>query len=236
MNCIIVEDDILSQQTLVRSCKMYGEDLSILGVFDSVEKAEEFIKSSPNKIDLIFLDIILPGKNGIDFISDLLFMPYIIMTTSYDSFAVQAFELNVVDYLKKPFVYKRFVQSIQKVKKLIKIDQEKGSSETIVLKSKGSIVKFFIKDIDYVESYSDYIKIHTKNDSYLYLSSLKEITQRLPSNKFIQIHRKYIINIDKIIGISENKISLEGYPDVELPISRAQRKGFYQQFIDNPES
>ena len=231
MNCIIIEDDFLSQQTMIRYCKMFGDELNILGVFDSVESAEAFIKNCEKKVDLIFVDVILPGKNGIDFISDLFIMPYIIMTTSYDSYAVKAFEMNVVDYLKKPFIYRRFVQSIQKVKKLIKMDEDKGSNETLILKNKGSITRFFIKDIDYVESYSDYIKIYIKQDAFLHLIALRDILKKLPSEKFVQIHRRFIVNIEKITSINENKIYLDGYEDLELPISRAQRKNFYSLFL-----
>lgn len=231
MNCIIIEDDFLSQQTVIRYCKMFGDEINILGVFDTVESAEAFIKNFEKKVDLIFVDIILPGKNGMEFISDLLIMPYIIVTTAYDSYAVKAFEMNVVDYLKKPFIYRRFVQSIQKVKKLIKMDEEKGSNETLILKNKGAITRFLIKEIDYIESYSDYIKIHIRNESFLHLIALRDILKKLPPEKFIQIHRRFIVNIEKITSINENKIYLGGYEDLELPISRAQRKNFYAHFL-----
>lgn len=233
MNCIIIEDDFLSQQAIIRYCKMFGEELNILGVFVSVENAEEYIKNCIKKIDLIFVDVILPGKNGMEFISELFIMPYIIMTTSYDSYAVKAFELNVVDYLKKPFIYRRFVQAIQKVKKLIKMDEEKGSNETLILKNKGSIIRFLIKDIDYVESYSDYVKIYIKRESFLHLIALRDILKKLPAEKFIQIHRRFIINTEKITSINENKVYLEGYDNLSLPISRAQRKHFYGRFLDD---
>ena len=232
MNCIIIEDDFLSQQTVIRYCKMFGEELNILGAFDSVESAEEYINNCEKKVDLIFVDVVLPGKNGIEFISDLFIMPYIILTTSHDSYAVKAFEMNVVDYLKKPFIYRRFFQSIQKVKKLIKMNGEKGTSETLILKNKGTITRFLIKDIDYIESYSDYIKMYIKQDSFLHLIALRDIMKKLPSEKFVQIHRRFIVNIEKIISINENKIDLIGYEDLELPISRAQRKSFYAHFLD----
>jgi DNA-binding LytR/AlgR family response regulator len=231
MNCIIIEDDFLSQETVIRYCKMFGDDLNILGVFDSVESAEVFIKNCEKKIDLIFVDVVMPGKSGMEFISDLFIMPYIIMTTSYDNYAVKAFEMNVVDYLKKPFIYRRFIQSIQKVKKLIKIDNYKGSNETLILKNKGTITRFLVKDIDYIESYSDYIKIYIKDMSFLHLIALRDILKKLPSDDFIQIHRRFIVNIEKIGSINDNKIYLDGYDNLELPISRAQRKNFYALFL-----
>jgi DNA-binding LytR/AlgR family response regulator len=231
MNCIIIEDDFLSQQTVIRYCKMFGEELNILGAFDSVESAEEYINNCEKRVDLIFVDVVLPGKNGIDFISDLFIVPYIILTTSHDSYAVKAFEMNVVDYLKKPFIYRRFFQAIHKVKKLIKMNEDKGSNETLILKSKGTLTRFLIKDIDYIESYSDYIKIFIKQDAFLHLIALRDIMKKLPSDKFVQIHRRFIVNIDKIISINENKIDLDGYEDLDLPISRAQRKIFYSHFL-----
>lgn len=233
MNTIIIEDDFLSQQTILKNCKMFGSEIEIIGVFDSVESTEEFLKTNKKRIDLIFVDVILPGKSGVDFILDLFIVPYIIMTTAHDSYAVKAFELNVVDYLKKPFIYKRFVQAIQKVIKLIKLDEEIGSSETLVLKNKGSLTRFLIKDIDYIESYSDYVKIYIKNESFLHLIALKEILKKLPEDKFVQIHRQFIINITKIFSIEDNKVLLSGHETVELPISRAQRKIFYEKILQN---
>lgn len=211
---------------------MFGDELNILGVFDSVESADVFIENCEKKVDLIFVDVILPGKNGMEFIADLFIIPYIIMTTSYDSYAVKAFEMNVVDYLKKPFIYRRFVQSIQKVKKLMKMDEYKGSNETLIFKNKGAITRFLIKDIDYIESYSDYIKIYIKNESFLHLIALRDILKKLPSDKFIQIHRRFIVNIDNITHINDNKIYLDGYVKLDLPISRAQRKNFYLRFLE----
>lgn len=230
MNCIIIENEFLSQQTVIRYCKMFGKELKVLASFDCVEVAEEYIYNCEKKVDLIFVDVDLPGKNGIDFISDLEITPYIIMTTSYDTYAVKAYEMNVVDYLKKPFIYQRFVQSIDKVKKLLKIDVEQNAKESIVLKSKGSITRFLIKDIDYIESYSDYIKIFVNKEPLLYLFTMKDIIDKLPPTKFVQIHRRFVVNIEKIMSIKENKIDLNGYKNLDLPISRAKRKNFYSLF------
>ncbi|MEA5141161.1 LytR/AlgR family response regulator transcription factor [Arcicella rigui] len=235
MNSIIIDNNYLSQQTIIQYCKRLDNDINILGVFDSVECAEEYIKTTLVKIDIIFLEAIFPGKSGVDFIADLYIVPvpYIIMTTSFQNYAVKAFDLNVVDYLMKPLIYQRFVQAIQKVTKLMKLDEEVEANEKLTIKNKGSITRFLIKDIDYIESYSDYVKIHIKKHSYLHLIALKEITKKLPENKFIQIHRRFVINIEKVISINENKISLEGNQTTELPISRAQRKAFYDKFLRN---
>jgi DNA-binding LytR/AlgR family response regulator len=211
---------------------MFGKELKVLGTFDCVEVAQEYISNCEKKVDLIFVDVDVPGKNGIDFISDLEITPYIIMTTFYDTYAVKAYEMNVIDYLKKPFIYQRFVQSIDKVKKLLKIDVDKNANESIVLKNKGMITRFLIKDIDYIESYSDYVKIYVKKEPLLYLFTLKEIISKLPPNKFVQIHRSYVVNIEKIMSINENKIDLIGYKNLDLPISRAQRKSFYSFLLD----
>jgi two-component system LytT family response regulator len=233
MNTIIIEDDNLSQQTIIRDCKMFGDEINILGVFDSVENAEAFLSTNTTKIHLIFVDVMLPGKSGVDFISDLFIVPYIIVTTAHENYAVKAFELNVVDYLKKPFIYSRFVQAVEKVIKLIKLDEEVGSSETLVLKNKGSIARFLVKDIDYIESYSDYVKIHIKNESFLHLIALKDIIKKLPEDKFIQIHRQFIINISKVTSVDDNKILLKGHETLAIPISRAKRKAFYEKFLQN---
>jgi len=212
---------------------MFGNQINILGVFDSVESAEAFLHTNEKKIDLIFLDVILPGKSGVDFILDLSVVPYIIMTTAYENYAVKAFELNVIDYLQKPFIHARFAQAIQKVIKLIKLDEEIGSSETLILKNKGTITRFLIMDIDYLESYSDYVKIYINNEAFLHLTSLKDILKKLPKDKFIQIHRRFIINIGKITAVNDNKVLLQSYETEELPISRAQRKNFYEKFLQN---
>lgn len=226
MNCIIIEDDLLSQESILRHCKNYGSELNVLGVFGSAESAKEFINSSEYTIDLIFTDVVLPGKNGLDFISELLIIPYVILTTAHDKYAVKAFDLNVADYLKKPILYSRFEQSLKKVENLIDKDSIGNINVSISIKSNGEIKRFLIQDIDYIESFSDYVKIYIKNQGYLHLIALKDILKKLPAKKFIQIHRRYIINTDKIKSIDKNMIYLKGYENLPLPISRAKRKEF----------
>ncbi|WP_064197456.1 MULTISPECIES: LytTR family DNA-binding domain-containing protein [Emticicia] len=233
MNCIIIEDDFLSQQTLIRNCKAFDGELNILGVFETIEAARTFIEKNSVKIDVIFLDIILPDKNGLDFLAELPIMPYVIITTAYDIYAVQAFEFNVVDYLRKPFTFRRFMQAMEKVKKMMKLDNVADCSGFIVLKDKGRSIKVPINDIDYVESYSDYVKIFVGNECYVDLASLKSMKETLSESCFIQVHRRFLANKSKIISVEESKIILSGNNVKELPLSRAQRKQFLEFFLNN---
>ncbi len=215
MNCVIIEDEIPAQKILKNFISKIPS-LQLLETFKAAIEANSFFKN--NTVDVIFLDINLPDISGIDFIKTIKNPPAIIMTTAYPDYAVDSFELDtIVDYLVKPFSFDRFLKAVNKAKDRLdppkKITEEHG--ETIYLNVDKTHYKLVLNTILFIESDRNYITVVTKNQKLSYIDSLRNWTERLPKNQFIQVHKSYIINtrfVDKISGnilfIKSNKIPI----------------------------
>jgi two-component system, LytTR family, response regulator len=177
--------------------------------------------------DLIFLDIEMPLLSGLEFLKGLKEPPAVIITTAYRDYAVESFELEVIDYLVKPIPFPRFMKAIEKMLKTIRQSVKKGEqapiaeSEYLFLKVDRKFVKVLINDILYIESLKDYIRVKTKKDSWVSYQSLTEITGKLPSERFIRVHRSFTIAIDKVNMIEGNCVEIDGKL---IPISREHRQ------------
>jgi two-component system, LytTR family, response regulator len=211
INCIIVDDeqhaiDILEhyvQQTpylhLVRSTTNPLEGLNLLAT---------------EEVDLVFLDIQMPELTGIDFIKTLNGKAKVILTTAYSEFALEGYELDVVDYLLKPIRLQRFLQAVQKAMSLMK-DKEntgvEGDEDYIFVKteSKGKLLKINLSDIDYIEGMKNYVAIHRGGQKTLVYTSMKDLEEKLPSKKFIRVQKSFIIPVGKITGIEGNIVRLK---------------------------
>ncbi|TAI48393.1 LytR/AlgR family response regulator transcription factor [Flagellimonas allohymeniacidonis] len=234
MTCIIVEDQPPAQRIL----KKYIEDTGTLilkGTFSNALLAMEFLKSEP--IDLVFLDIHLPKLSGLDFLKTLSNPPHVILTTAFSEYALESYELNVVDYLLKPFSFQRFLKAITKVserktgatQKEDSFDELSSPKKEIYIKSGYEHVKINIDDIHYITSDSDYTEIISANKKYVSSDPLHLWLEKLPGNTFCRIHRSYIINTDKIEKIVGNQICLKG--GVKLPLGRAYKEDFMQKVL-----
>jgi DNA-binding LytR/AlgR family response regulator len=178
--------------------------------FDNIECSQGFTKAldaleilNKEKIDLLFLDINMPGISGIEFLKSLTNPPKVIFTTAYRNFAVDAFELDALDYLVKPISFERFLKAINKFLSQVEIIQPPESHEIqdkdyIILKSDKKNYKIKFDDILFIESLDNYIKVHTKDMAIICYERLSGIEEELPNNNFIRIHRSYIINLSKI--------------------------------------
>ena len=192
------------------------------------ENAVEAFQALQNKsFDLIFLDIEMPLLSGIEFLKSVKDPPLIIITTAYRDYAVEGFELEVVDYLVKPVSFPRFMKAMEKVVKLSqptakKEEKEKNSaSDYLFLKVDRKFVKVLINDILYIESLKDYIRVKTPTQALISYQSLTEITDKLPSGRFVRVHRSYTIAIDKVSMIDGNCVEVDGKL---IPISREHRQ------------
>lgn len=215
MNCVIIEDEIPAQKILKNFISKIPS-LKLVGTFKAAIEANSFLKN--NTVDVIFLDINLPDISGIDFIKTIKNPPAIIMTTAYHEYAVDSFELDtIVDYLVKPFSFDRFLKAINKAKDRFdspkKATEEHG--ETIFLNVDKTHHKLVLNTILFIESDRNYITVVTENQKLSYIDSLKNWTEKLPKNQFIQVHKSYIINtkfVDKISGnilfVKTNKIPI----------------------------
>lgn len=217
MVCIVIEDQPPAQRIL----KKYIEDIGVLnlvGVFPDALEAMIFLKSQ--NVDLIFLDINLPKISGIDFLRALPNPPHIILTTAFSDYALESYELNVTDYLLKPFSFERFSKAVNKVLP----NSNSASTNELYIKSGFEHIKIIIEDILFIKSDADYTEIITEKKKYLSNESLRHWLEVLSKHQFIRTHKSYIINTKKIEKFSRNTVTIS--QNHKLPIGRAFKEDF----------
>lgn len=218
MNCIIIEDQPPAQRIL----KKYIDDIGILqleGTFSDTLQAMDCLKSTA--IDLMFLDIHLPKISGIDFLKSLPHPPHVILTTAFSDYALESYELDVVDYLLKPFSFQRFIKAIAKVPTTTTTSTPRNE---LFIKSGHEYIKIPISDILYIKSDADYTEIYLPKKKYLSSESLQHWLSFLQPYPFHRIHKSYIVHLSKIEKISGNRVFLPS--EHILPIGRAYKESF----------
>ncbi|GAA4274821.1 LytTR family DNA-binding domain-containing protein [Aquimarina gracilis] len=220
VKCIIIDDEPFAIK-IIESHLASFKNIELLGSFNNPIEALEVIEQG--EVDAIFLDINMPGMSGLDFIKNSRNDYQIIITTAYREYAVESFELDVLDYLVKPIPFNRFLKTINKLNQVINQNQSKneeyiGNKEPFIfLKVDKKLVKILLKDILFIESLKDYIKVITTHGNYLVHKSLTGITEELPNSNFIRVHRSYTIAIDKIKSVEGNLIEIDSK---RIPIGR----------------
>lgn len=222
---LIVDDEYLALDLL-------AEFISRLPDIELVGRAKNPIEAqgimNQNAVDLLFLDIQMPVLSGIDFTKTLVNQPLIIFTTAYSEHAIEAFDLNAVDYLLKPFTFERFLQAVNKAKTQLKLQvpasshSKKEIEETITVKSEGKMVKIRLKEISYIESMKEYVIIHGTFGKHIVLERLKNMESLLPQDNFLRVHKSFLVAIDKVDALYGNQLEIG---DVRIPISRERKKG-----------
>lgn len=223
---IIIDDEPIAIKVIQEHLEKFENIECIKGFTKAIDAIEILNKE---KIDLLFLDINMPGISGIEFLKSLTNPPKVIFTTAYREFAVDAFELDAIDYLVKPISFERFLKAINKFLSLAQANQDTGNIEIkekdyIVLKADKKNYKIRFADILFIESLDNYIKVHTNDLSIICYESLLAIEKLLPSSEFLRIHRSYIINLTKIdvftssyVEIGERKFTIgRNYKDKAL--------------------
>lgn len=227
--CIIVEDIQIAADFLKKFCEKSGL-VEVKGHFFNVSDALLFLDE--HKPDLIFLDVEMPGANGFQLLDSLTYSPKIILTTSKTEYAFDAFQYHVNDYLKKPFTYKRFLESIQKVQGLpapgtgpspatAPPTPPASDIDFLFIKADDKLVRIKKDDILFMESMRDYVKFVTPGKTYITYSTLKSMEEKLGGPSFIKVHRSYIININKIDDIRGNTIYVQGNA---IPVGKGHKE------------
>lgn len=210
INCLIVDDEQHAIDILVHYVKQTPY-LHLAGTTTAPMEALQIVNAQ--KIDLIFLDIQMPELTGIDFIKAINSKADVILTTAYSEFALESYELDVVDYLLKPIRFPRFLQAVQKVVKDVPEEGLEGGAEDdyifVKTESKGKLLKINLADIDYIEGMKNYVAIHRGAQKTLVFTSMKELEERLPHKSFIRVQKSFIIPIAKITGIEGNLLRLK---------------------------
>lgn len=217
LNCIVIEDDVIQRMINVKLVKNHP-DLNLVGEFSNATEAKNFI--TKHVVDLIFLDIEMPVINGFVFLNDLKTNPQIIFITSKTEYALKAFNYNVIGYLQKPVTVNRFNNSVKRAVGFHKLIEEKESNY-IVVRSNLRKLKISLNKIKWIESFGDYVKIITDKDKNLTLSSMKSFEKELPKEKFLRVHRSFIINIEKVERFN-SKFAEIGI--TKIPLSRNKKE------------
>ncbi|HZY83094.1 MAG TPA: LytTR family DNA-binding domain-containing protein [Cyclobacteriaceae bacterium] len=203
LSCLIVEDEPLATDVLVDYVKQVPF-LDLKATCSDAILALDVMKREA--IDLVFLDIHLPGLKGLDFVKTLKDPPAIILTTAYHQYAVEGYELNVVDYLLKPIEFKRFVEAVNKVKPR----QARPARKTIAIQADKKTVIVSLDEIVYIESQKEYIRIQTTSASFTTKYGLSKIEEELDPSEFLRVHRSFIVALSKIKAYSGHDIEVEG--------------------------
>ncbi|RYY65393.1 MAG: response regulator transcription factor [Chitinophagaceae bacterium] len=209
MKCIIVDDNKMARMAMKQ---LVGQvkDLDLVAECEDAMEAYNIINKQP--IDLIFLDIEMPGMTGLELTKNLGHKsPLIIFTTAKTDYAVEAFELNVVDYLVKPIQPGRFLQAVERAQETIASDKEEvkvEAQEFVFVKDNGILKRINVEEILYLEAMGDYVKVHTPAKFHVLHATLKSIEEKLSPQKFIRVHRSYIVSLSKIDFIQEGVISI----------------------------
>lgn len=231
MNVIIVEDEPLAREGL----QMYVREVDFLDVKAVCEDALQANKVlSEQSIDLMFLDIQMPKITGVEWMKSLKTPPLAIMTTAYPNFALQGFELDVVDYLVKPFPFDRFLKAVNKAHELFELRLQSSThaarEDFFFVKCDSRFEKIHFRDVLFVEGMENYVVIHTQNQKYVTLLRMKALEETLPAADFLRIHKSYIASIKSISAIDGNDVIVGGK---RLPISRERKAEILERLIKN---
>ena len=223
ISCIAVDDDAMTLK-IVESLVNRTDFLRLLGTFESSVEASNALQKQP--VDLIFLDIEMPDMTGLELIKTLNPKPAIILISTKQEYALEAFEYEVIDYLLKPIAnYGRFLQAAQRARMSIERKTSASSpadrTEHIYLKVDSLLVKFRLGDILWVEAFGDYVKVKTPDKVYMVYATLKSIEDALPDGEFVRIHRSYIVRMDRIDNIDNTNLQIS---DKILPIGNSHKK------------
>ena len=209
MKCIIVDDNAMARMALKQLVSQVP-NLELVAECSDASEALDAINS--NQIDVLLLDIEMPGMTGIDLIKKLgNARPLIIFTTGIKDYAAEAFELNVIDYLVKPIALPRLRQAIEKAQEALDSNKQEVKVEEqgfVFVKDNGILKRISIEDILFLEAMGDYVKVHTPQKFHVVHATLKSIEEKLPASKFLRVHRSYIVAINKIDYIQEGTISI----------------------------
>ncbi|MCT4603280.1 MAG: response regulator transcription factor [Marinifilum sp.] len=222
INCIAIEDEPLALKKIMEFIEQV-DYLNLLQGFNSAIDAIGYVKR--NSVDLIFLDIRMKKLTGIQFLESLQNRPKVIITSAYDEYALKGYELDVVDYLLKPFTFERFLKPVDKVYNQLKSLNTNVDNNYIFVKTECRIEKVVLEDILFIQGMKDYLQIHTTDRKLMILQTFKNLLDVLPSSDFQRVHNSYVVAISKIKNIERNRIRIG---DDLIPISDSYKDKFYK--------
>lgn len=234
MKAIILDDEPLARKAIqLLAAKVF--DLQIMEEFGSAIAAAKYVQDT--KVDLIFLDIQMPGLNGIEFAKTIPEKTLVIFTTAYPEFALEGFELDALDYLVKPVKEARFRKAVNKAfayHKLLESEVptseiQRGGDDYFFVKSERKFIKIYFKSILFIEGLKDYVVMQTEDQKIITAMNIKTIYEQLPQNVFVRVSKSYIINIREVASFDNNTVVIKNY---EIPIGISYRAYFFDNYIN----
>ena len=218
LQCIIIDDEPSSQNILKKYISAVGS-LNLIAIYNNPHEAESLLTNFLD-VDIIFLDINMPKINGLDFYKSLNNPPEVIFTTAYSEHAIEAFNVSAIDYLLKPFSFNRFLSAVNKITNKPKKSKEKY----LIIKSNKVIHKLSYDSIYFIEASGDYVKIQTNKGSIKTHSTFNNLFSKFSEHHFMQVHKSFAINLEKINSVSGNIITLDTY---KVPIGQKYKSHFF---------
>ena len=231
MRYIIVDDEPLAREGMKINCDKL-QNLKNAGSFKNAFEALEFLRN--NEVDLMFLDIEMPGLTGLDFIRTLKNPPLIILCTAYPQYALESYELDVIDYLVKPIKFQRFCKAVSKAQDYLELKNVSSVEVTayeksyMFIKSERQYIKVYYDEVLYIKGMKDYVVIITKEDKYMTAMNVKTILGQLPEELFARTSKSYIIQTRKVDRVSSDTIFIE---ELELPLGPSYKEDFINNYV-----
>jgi DNA-binding LytR/AlgR family response regulator len=225
MNYVIVDDEPLALEGLKRQLQEF-DFLNLLATFSNSIKASSFLEA--NKVDLLFLDISMPNLSGIEMLNSLSHKPMVIFTTAHPKHAMEAFQLDALDYLIKPFSFEKLVKAVNKAKLMMKASIPVTRMEYIFIRSEGSFHRLYFNEIIHIEGMKDYVKVHSTKGMLTVAMNLHGIGEKLPKDVFIRVHKSFIVNKKKITQIDSMELMLDS---VRIPVGGTYREALQNEVL-----
>ena len=233
MNCIIVDDEPLARKA-IEKLVCQTENIETIASFNGADVTREFLKN--NTVDLVFLDIQMPGVNGMDFARTIPKNTLVVFTTAFHEFASESYDVDAIDYLIKPVKLERFQKAVEKAHTYFKLfhtdhtnsDIENITTDYIFVRSERRIFKVHFSDILYIEGLKDYVIIYLETQKVITLMNIKTIHELLPKSFFVRVSKSYIINVNNINSVDNNTVYIG---ENEIPIGNIYRDHFFNEFV-----
>ncbi len=235
LRCIVIDDEFPAR-LLLKEYASQVSFLNLLEMFHSPVNALNFLNS--NQVDLLFLDIQMPEITGLDFLKVINPKPAVILTTAYKDYAIEGFELDVIDYLLKPFQFERFYKAVDKAKTHLELQTlaniapvkiQEHAKDFITVKADRKIQRIFLSEINFIQGLREYVTFHTAKDKIISLSSLKSLEVALPAESFMRVHKSYIVNKDKVTSMVGNNLVIK---DAKIPFSKNLKEKIMQEIFE----
>lgn len=216
IRCLIVDDDVIASTSLNHLCGKMG-DLQVVQTCTNADEALSILEDET--VNLVFLDIEMPGVNGMDLVKSINYLPYVIFTTSRPEYAAEAFEYKdrIIDFITKPVTLSRLSKAMERVREALAKAEQTEAAQDIFVRSEGRIVRIHVKDLLFIETIGDYVIFQTLSGKHIVHSTLKRVDEKLKHPDLLKVHRSFIINLSKVIDIEDNTILID---KKVIPVSR----------------